>query len=194
MKLEVPELITARLRIRPFEQGDLHQVFQLLDLELEGADPDDKGRMEARRRWLEWTVLSYSEFAQLHQPPYGDRAVTLRESGEIIGACGFAPCLAPFEQLGRESQYGTSYTAEVGLYYAISPRYRRKGYASEAARALVEFGFSELNLRRIVATTTYDNQGSMGVMRQLGMRIERNLFKEPAWFQVVGILDKKEEG
>ncbi len=185
----MPVLITDRLIIRPFIMDDLESVFHLLDVEIDGVDANDMDRREARRRWLEWTTLSYNELAQLLQPPYGDRAVTFSESDKLIGACGFAPCLAPFAQLGGESQAETRYTAEVGLYYAISPRYRRKGYASEAARALVEFGFSELNLKRIVATTTYDDQGSLGVMRQLGMRIERNPIKEPGWFQAVGILD-----
>ena len=49
--------------------------------------------------------------------------------------------------------------------------------------------FSTLKLKRIVATTTYDNAALMGVMRKLGMRIERNPMSEPLWFQVVGILE-----
>ena len=50
---------------------------------------------------------------------------------------------------------------------------------------MVEHAFQNLGLRRVVATTTYDNQGSMGVMRKLGMQIERNPFPDPPWMQVV---------
>ena len=47
-----------------------------------------------------------------------------------------------------------------------------------------------------IAAATYDNAASMGVMRKLGMRIEKNPLSEPPWLQVVGILENslKERG
>jgi RimJ/RimL family protein N-acetyltransferase len=54
---------------------------------------------------------------------------------------------------------------------------------------MVEYAFQNLGLRRVIATTTYDNEASMGVMRKLGMRIERNPFPDPPWLQVVGMLE-----
>src|SRR5260370_10325031 len=51
------------------------------------------------RRWLEWTTLSYSELDRLRQPAYGDRAISLRQSDQLIGICGFVPCLDAFGQL-----------------------------------------------------------------------------------------------
>ena len=56
-------------------------------------------------------------------------------------------------------------------------------------RAAVNFGFAEMNLGRMVATTTYDNEASIAVMRRLGMTIGSNPLLEPSWFQVVGWLD-----
>ncbi|HLF36431.1 MAG TPA: GNAT family N-acetyltransferase, partial [Anaerolineales bacterium] len=55
--------------------------------------------------------------------------------------------------------------------------------------ALIEYAFVRLRLARIVATTTYDNTASVGVMRKLGMRVERNPLAEPPWLQVVGVLE-----
>jgi RimJ/RimL family protein N-acetyltransferase len=78
---------------------------------------------------------------------------------------------------------------EVGLYYAFFPAHQHQGYATEAVRALIAFAFSVLRLRRIVATTTYENVRSMGVMRRVGMRIEQNPDPDPFWLQVVGVLD-----
>jgi RimJ/RimL family protein N-acetyltransferase len=46
-----------------------------------------------------------------------------------------------------------------------------------------------LHLKRVVATTDYDNVASLGVMRKLGMRIEKNPRREPPWLQVAGIVD-----
>ncbi len=53
----------------------------------------------------------------------------------------------------------------------------------------MNYAFDTLRVRRIVATTEHDNAGSQGVMRRLGMRLERNPFPEPPWLQVVGVLD-----
>jgi RimJ/RimL family protein N-acetyltransferase len=56
---------------------------------------------------------------------------------------------------------------------------------------LVAYAFGRLHLQRLIATTTFDNNASMGVMRRLGMRLERNPRSEPAWFQVMGVLDAR---
>ena len=53
---------------------------------------------------------------------------------------------------------------------------------------MIEHAFAEFRLRRIIATTEYDNHASQAVMRRLGMRLERNPLPEPLWLQVVGIL------
>ena len=190
----MPILETDRLLIRPFALADLDAIHEILDVELGAADVGDAGanQYEQRREWLQWTVMSYAELAKLYQPPYGDRAVMIKDTRQLIGACGYAPCLFPFGQLPA---YGLDPTApglnstEFGLYYAISPAQQRRGYAAEATQALIDYAFTELRLRRIVATTTYDNAGSMGVMRRLGMRLERNPYPDPPWLQVVGILD-----
>ena len=83
------------------------------------------------------------------------------------------------------------HTTEFGLYYAFSPASQGQGYATEAVGALIDFAFNVLRLQRIVATTTYDNIRSIGVMRRVGMRIEQNPFAEPPWLQVVGSLDNQ---
>ena len=174
--MRVPSLETQRLLIREFGRDDLTATRRLYG-------------SESSEEWLQWTVLSYAQLARMQQPPYGDRAIVSKQTGEIIGACGYVPLLAPFGQIpglgdGRRARY----SPEVGLYWALAPDQRRRGYATEAGQALVRYAFSQLELQRIVATTTYDNLASIGVMRKLGMRIERNPFDEPAWLQIVGIL------
>lgn len=199
--MSMPTLETPRLRIRPFEPADLQPIHQLLDVELAGVEFGNAGpgSLEQREAWLRWSIAGYEQLALLYQPPYGDRAVVLQETGALAGVCGFVPCLGPFcqlpslahEALPSQARFNT---AEVGLYYAVSPAYQRKGYAAEAAQALASYAFAQLGLRRIVATTTYDNAGSIGVMRKIGMRVERNLLPTPEWFQVVGILENEEGG
>ena len=194
--LSMPALETRRLLIRPFVIEDLQDVHRLLDIELVEAElgTEKMESLDERARWLRWAVLNYEQLAKLYQPPFGDRAVVLRSTGELIGACGYAPCLMPFEQLpgfapaDRPTIPGRNST-EFGLYYAISPVQQRNGYATEAAQALVDYAFQHLSLKRIVATTNYNNLASIGVMRKLGMRIETNPLPEPPWLQIVGVLE-----
>src|SRR5690349_19960872 len=115
----------------------------------------------------------------MYQPPYGDRAIELRQAGQLIGSVGYLPRRMPLGQLpafadGLDEALRRRSTCELGLYYAMSPAHQRQGYTSEAAAAMVEYAFQSMELRSVVATTTYDNQGSMGVMRKLGMQIEGN--------------------
>jgi [ribosomal protein S5]-alanine N-acetyltransferase len=193
---DVPSLETARLFVRPFMMEDLTGAHRILDVELREADfgTDKMLTLAQRLEWLKWAVLNYQQLAILHQPPYGDRAIVLKLNGELIGVCGFVPCLNAFEQLPGFAPDGLEgkpslYTTEFGLFYAISPAYQHQGYATEAAQALVEYAFQKLHLKRIIAETNYDNLGSMGVMRKLGMQIEKNPLSGPPWLQVVGMLE-----
>lgn len=196
--LIMPVLESERLVIRPFVMEDLEAIHQILDIDLAYANDDNEmlNGLEERKQWLEWTVRNYVQLARLNQPPFGDRAVVLKTSGRLIGAIGFAPNLDPHGQLYYDptrpgDSVERSFTLEIGLFYAFATPDQGQGYATEAARAMVAYAFNDLNLKRIVATTTYDNLASQGVMRRLGMRIEKNPFPEPPWFQIVGILDRK---
>ena len=196
--MSLPVLETQRLIIRPFRMDDLDDIHRILDIELAEVNwgHDETKAMNERRQWLQWTVMSYEQLAKLYQPPYGERAIVLRLRGQLIGAIGYVPCLAPFKQLPslRTGAEGLSlYTTEFGLYYAVSPTFQHQGYATEAARAMIDYAFNTLKLKRIVATTAYDNAASIGVMRKLGMRVEKNPLSEPPWFQVVGILENNPE-
>jgi len=189
--MRMPSLETERLLIRPLVEDDLNSVCELFSAV--GWDDSSFSAAEERARrksWLDWSIRNEEELARLHQPPYGDRAIVLREDKGFIGLVGFVPRLEPFAQLpGFGAKSSAPTTAEVGLFWAIAPRAQRRGYAAEAARALIEFAFVTLKLARIIAGTDHGNEASMGVMRKLGMRIEANPYPYPSWFQVCGILE-----
>jgi RimJ/RimL family protein N-acetyltransferase len=191
----LPTLKTDRLRIRPLTPKDLsvcHQFY--LDTKWADQGLADKRNLQIRRSWLDWNIRNYTELDRLNQPPYGDRAVELRENGRHIGLVGLVPLLAPFAQLPTFGcQVDAPFSAEVGLFWMISPAMQGRGLATEAARALVSFAFDVLNVGRILAGTEYDNFASIAVMRKLGMRIERNPFPSPAWFQITGILQEERQ-
>jgi RimJ/RimL family protein N-acetyltransferase len=184
----MPVLETERLLVRSFAVADL-EAKQQLDLAL-GHSPT----VEEQRRRLQWSVLNYEQLARLVQPPYGDRAIVLKDTGTLIGSAGLVPSLAPFDRFpafSRDLVVADEFRTrpEVGLYWALHPAYRGQGYATEAARALIDFGFRRLNLQRIVATTEYENLASQAVMRRLGMTIERNPYPDPPWCQIVGVIE-----
>jgi RimJ/RimL family protein N-acetyltransferase len=71
----------------------------------------------------------------------------------------------------------------------IDPDHQRKGYASEAARAMIDYAFTHLKLKRVIAATELVNINSQRVMRKLGMRLEHNLTQPVESLQVVGVLE-----
>ena len=186
-------LETPRLIIRAFQPDDLHAIHRILDLTFgDGSKIADEEALNERRSWLEWSRLSAEWLPKMFQPPYGDRAVVLKRTAEVIGEVGLVPCFEVFEQipgLSRGESPSVYRITEMGLFWAIDPDQQRQGYATEAAQALIDFAFQQLRVKRLIATTEYDNAASMGVMRKLGMRIEKNPFSDPPWLQVVGILD-----
>ncbi len=182
---------TERLVIRPFKPDDLDAVHHILGIDLK-MDAQSRDEREA---WLRWSILGETQFEKLFQPPYGDRPVVLKATNTVIGLVGYVPCLDHFGQLPYFSTLKNRpvdrkhRTAEVGLFWAIASVYQRKGYAAEAARGMIDWAFQNLKLKRIVATTEYENEASIGVMRRLGMTIERNPYLDPFWLQVVGVLE-----
>jgi RimJ/RimL family protein N-acetyltransferase len=84
-------------------------------------------------------------------------AVVLADKGLLVGACGIT-------RAGRDKGKKVGW---VG--YEIAPWHWGKGFATEAARAVIDFGFEELGLDRISGDTLAINKASVRVMRKLGM-------------------------
>ena len=187
----IPTLQTKRLTIRTFALEDAAAYQRISDLCFgDGSHAGDADAIHKTRSMMQWRMLDEEWLHNLMQPPYGDRAIELTATHELIGSVGLVPCLSPFEQLpsfgGRPNAL---HTAEMGLFWAIDPAYQGKGYATEAARVLIQHAFEVEKLKRLVATTEHDNFASQAVMTKLGMRLERNPYPEPPWLQVVGILE-----
>lgn len=140
---------TARLRIRDWRADEAQAVFGLL-----GSDAT-MGTMRAGRvhfpdeaqEWLQ------KRLAQQEQHSLTMWAVERRLDGVLVGACGLFP------QEGR-----------LELAYIIDHRYRRLGYAAEAARAAVAAGQAVRPGLRIYATIRPGNTASIGVAKAVGLR------------------------
>nr|WP_272211469.1 GNAT family N-acetyltransferase [Marinicella sp. W31]MDC2877359.1 GNAT family N-acetyltransferase [Marinicella sp. W31] len=97
---------------------------------------------------------------RIAQTGYGFPAVELRETGEVIGFAGL------------NDDYSANImpegTPEIGWRMAV--RYWGKGYASEAARAMIDLAFGAHRHDQIVAFAVAGNSRSIAVMKRLGMR------------------------
>ena len=176
-------LETTRLIIRAFTLADGDTYSRLLEAAF-GAD--SSGSADDRRIIFEYQVAADPGLALLHQPPYGDRAIVLRDSGEVVGSVGYAACLMPFGLL-PSFETTTRFTSEIGLFWALFPEHRGRGYATEALGALIDRAFRTLGVRRLVAGTGRDNAGSIGLLRRVGMRTFPSPYE--GWPEVIGVLE-----
>ncbi len=183
---------TDRLLIRAFVHSDLPAIHEILNEAFgEGNNQSNAEELRERTSWLEWSILNQEWFVKMHQFPYGDRAIILQSTGELVGSIGYVPVAAPFGQI-PELGFGRNqhYYSEVGLFWVVGSQYRNNGYATEAARAMIAHAFNVEHLGRIVAMTEFSNEASQAVMRKAGMTLAKNPQSEPPWLQIVGVLER----
>jgi RimJ/RimL family protein N-acetyltransferase len=106
--------------------------------------------------------------ARLERQGFGLWALERRDTGEFIGFTGLNPMPAGTPGAGGQ---------EIG--WRLAANSWRKGYATEAAKAVVDVAFSGLNLPEIWSITSVLNEPSRAVMRRLGMT-EHSFFDHPA--------------
>jgi [ribosomal protein S5]-alanine N-acetyltransferase len=153
MKLE-----TERLVLRDFVPRDWQRVLEYQ------TDP-----LYLRYNpWTERTPAAVQEFVgwflehQKQNPRIKFQlAVTLKSSDLLIGNCGI------------RMEHANAFQADIG--YELDPKHWNHGYASEAAHAIVDFGFRTFGLHRVWSWCVAENVGSAHVMEKLGMRPEGHL-------------------
>jgi ribosomal-protein-alanine N-acetyltransferase len=146
-------LETDRLRLRTWSLDDVPAVFEIYRdpevthfLQTKVHTPDDaRIRIERNIERMERKGLCLW-------------AVVVKESGQLIGACG----LKHLEDIGD---------IEVG--YHLARWAWNKGYATEAARACLAYGFEQVKLPMIVAVVNPLNFASQRVLEKCGMKYER---------------------
>ena len=154
--LRQPTLETARLLLRPFRTADADLVQHLAgdralaDTTLNIPHPYEDGLAE------KWISNHRDWFDRREQAVF---AVTLRE-GTLIGCVGLL--IKPEDQ-----------RAELG--YWIGKPFWGQGYCTEACRAMLDFGFQQLELNRIDARHFSHNPASGCVLQKLGMTHEGRL-------------------
>ena len=163
------QLITQRLQLREFVPGDWPAVlaYQQDPRYLRYYSWETRIGADARA----FVAMFVNE--QSEQPRHRFQlAITLPENGQLIGACGI------------RRKPDNDWEADIG--YELSPDFWGQGYATESARAMVNFGFHELHLHRISSWCIAENIASARVLERLGFRQEGRLrrheyFKRRWW-------------
>jgi ribosomal-protein-alanine N-acetyltransferase len=140
--MQIPQ--TKRLRLRAYTAADEAELSELF------ADPDarrfypemaDRSKVRA---WIEWNLRNYEQFG------FGLWAMELQVEGRFVGDCG----LTYQDVEGRR---------ELEIGYHVTERERGKGYATEAARACLDFGFASTSSASICSIVRPSNAASCAV-------------------------------
>ena len=151
-------LETERLMFRQFTSADEDHLFEL------DSDPvvmrfltggRTTPRAVIRHDILPTFLRSYESFAG-----FGVFAVIEQHSGAFVGWFSFRPKDA-------------AHPYEVTLGYRLRRAVWGRGYATEGVRALIDKGFTERGVQRVIATTYQDNLASRRVLEKAGLRLVR---------------------
>ncbi|HEV2489529.1 MAG TPA: GNAT family N-acetyltransferase [Candidatus Acidoferrales bacterium] len=150
---------TERLLLRRMTPADADALFAVL------GDPVSMRYYPAEfsrddvARWIAWSIANYAEHG------YGLYAMVLKSTGEVIGDCGHV----------RQDVDGAT---EIEIGYHVLRALQGQGYATEAARACVEYGFTKLGAKRLISLIRPENLASRRVAEKAGMTVEKEILRK----------------
>jgi RimJ/RimL family protein N-acetyltransferase len=143
-------IVTERLCLRPVREGDLADVVKL------GADDrvmavfGGAASPEKSREWLERLIVHWQE--------HGFGRFFVEHAGTFVGVVGLS-----------RTDFDAGIVPGIEIAWRLAYEHWGQGYATEAARAVVNDGLCRLGFQEIVGVTTPDNLRSRRVMERLGM-------------------------
>lgn len=150
--MHIPSIETERLLLRPWTLGDGQAWFDILrepDILQYFPNPEPPERVKAEA-YITHHLAHWTQYG------YGHWAIVTPGDGRIIGWCGL-------EHLSELD--------EVEVAYLLSRGAWGRGYASEAARAAIEFGFEKAGVPGIIGLVDPENHASIRVLEKCGLRL-----------------------
>jgi RimJ/RimL family protein N-acetyltransferase len=149
---------TERLALRDLKESDWEAIHSY------ASDPEVA-------RYMDWGPNTKEDTENFIQQAIANQreqprrnytlAIALKVEDTLIGGCGI--------------HVSNPDNREGWLGYCLNRHFWRSGYATETARGLLEFGFTQLNLHRIFATCDPANVASARVLEKIGMQREGHL-------------------
>lgn len=152
-------LETERLILRHLRPDDLDEFYEICgDPEIMRYVGDGQPlSREQTRHWIEKSRENYRKYG------FGCLAVVAGEDGRLVGYCGLVnPTVA----------------GEAEIVYALKKHYWGRGLMSEAAGAMLDFGFKQCGLKRVVATIDPENHASIRIVEKWGMKYQEQRLDE----------------
>lgn len=171
------EIETERLLLRPVTLTDAKDLYEY-------ASDEENVYYVTFNAYQSIDDAYFSIANYFMDQPLGKYGIELKEEEKLIGTIDLFN-ISPEKQC-----------AEIG--YILNPKYHRKGYMSEAGRALLALGFETLELEKIYAMCDSRNLASAGVMKKLGMQQEakrrhHSLAKKGEWIDMLEFAILKDE-
>jgi ribosomal-protein-alanine N-acetyltransferase len=161
-----PILETPRLVLRPLTLEDTDALLAVLGDPVAMKHYPKPFTREMTVEWIEWSLKNYARFG------FGLWAVILKEDGRLIGDCGIT--MQMVDGVPRE---------EIG--YHILRELWGRGYATEAAAGVRDYGFGVLGLQQLMSWMTVGNTASRRVAERVGMVLEKETVNRFGGAQVV---------
>lgn len=149
------DMETERLRLRSWRDEDVKNIYEMIQ------DPEVSYYLKHVHldEYLVLQKLAESANKNIEENSYGYFVCELKDTGETIGLVGL-------NYIRLDDAHFPCYTVS----WILGKRYWKKGYATEAAQALITFGFENCKMSRICACTAVGNVSSRRVMERLGMQ------------------------
>jgi [ribosomal protein S5]-alanine N-acetyltransferase len=158
-----PTLTTARMVLRQVQAEDAEALFAIKsDAQVTaqyGQEPHHS--LVDTLRWIERLQADYPRRESLFW------TISLIENGRVIGGC-------PYWNFSGDHR-----VAEIG--YELHPSFWNQGYMSEALKAILDYGFGEMELHRVEATPFADNLASCALLEKMGFTYEGRLRERHAF-------------
>lgn len=166
---------TERLILRPFEKSDAEELFDM-----------DKNPNVHQYLWQK-PVESIDEvyaYIEMVQKQYIERGIgrfstILKETGELIGWTGI-------KFVNEQPENGNINFYDYG--YRLNEKFWNKGYASEATKAWLDYGFNEMKIDKMNAYTHAENDASNHILEKQGMKFMEDYLDEDGikwkWWQM----------
>ena len=173
-------LETARLVLRPFRWDDFEPFYALAY-----ADPEVAPQWSGRTKTRDEVRGSFARKVEQPAGKPGWVAITLKDRGTVIGGMGLQRWL-PDEDTSwfipedpGDAPKRDPRVIEVELAPVLGRAYWGQGYATEAGRALLAYGFTELGVERVLSPIRQSNVRSIALAQRLGCDIRRNVHPHP---------------
>ncbi|WP_100488322.1 GNAT family N-acetyltransferase [Sporolactobacillus pectinivorans] len=152
-------LTSERLHFRQYNDNDLDFLLSLLSdpQEVRFIGSGKTHNREGAKQFLNWIYGSYKI-----NPDFGLMVLTRKKDNVKIGHAGLVPQVI-------------NGVKEIEIGYWIARNYWHNGYATEAAKALLDYGKSNCGMRRFIALIQNGNIASQKVAKNIGMELEREM-------------------